>query len=260
MLSMTVVFASGIAVVLLPIAFGASFLSQFIGAQHGTLFVIGGIFMIGIGVWTLWGRFMLPMFNAPVNLRRGDVPSVFTLGIFSGVASSCCAPVLAGIFVLTATVSTSILEAFGVGISYIAGMVFPLLIGALLWDTRSKSKIEKFTEGRMVTLRFLGREFSLHSSKLIAGVIFITMGAFTLALGWTDTMLPTPGAEWMGIYQAAFERSLANSLSSPLALTVLGISAALVFLVLIVIGMKRRSRIEERKKAAGDPSKELAEE
>lgn len=253
--SMTIIFASGIALVLLPIAFGASFLSEFIGVQHGTLFVLGGLIMIGLGVWTLWGRYMLPMFNAPVNLKRSDVPSVFTLGIFSGVASTCCAPVLAGIFVLTATVSASIFEAFGVGISYVFGMVFPLLIGALLWDTRSKSKVEKFTQGRMVTLKFLGIDFSVHSSKLVAGVIFIAMGAFTVALGWTDTMFTTPGIEWMGIYQTTLERNLANWLSSPFALIVLGISLAIASIA--VIAVKRRGWPKARAKETH--SEKLAE-
>lgn len=199
--------------------------------------------MIGIGIWTLWGRYMLPMFNAPVNLKRSDLPSVFTLGIFSGVASSCCAPVLAGIFVLTATVSASIFEAFGVGLSYIFGMVFPLLIGALLWDTRSKSKVQKFTEGRMLTVRFLGREFNIHSSKLIAGVIFIAMGAFTVAFGWTNTMLPSPGVAWVGIYQAVFERNVANWLSSPLGMVSLGITAITLCLIIVITASKRRKTL-----------------
>lgn len=245
---MTVIFALGIAAVLLPIAFGASFLSQFIGARHGTLFEIGGAFMIGIGLWTLWGRFMLPMFNAPVDLKRSDVPSVFILGIFSGVASTCCAPVLAGIFVLTATVSASVFEAFGVGISYVVGMVFPLLIGALLWDTRGKSKVEKFTQGRVIPLRFFGREFRVHSSKLVAGVIFITMGTFTVLLGWTNTMLPTPGSEWIGIYQAAFERDLANSLSSPFVFIVVIISAMIAVLGVAALVVQRREKNATAKK------------
>ncbi|MCL5066918.1 MAG: hypothetical protein M1368_01015 [Thaumarchaeota archaeon] len=105
------------------------------------------------------------------------------MGVFSGVASTCCAPVLAGILVLTATVSASVFEAFVLGVSYVFEMVFPLLLGALLWDASDKSRLEKFTQRRMVTLRFFGREFSVHSSKPIAGVIFIVMGALTIVLG-----------------------------------------------------------------------------
>lgn len=70
---------------------------------------------------------MLPQIRLPVNLKRTDTPSVFLLGVSSGVASSCCAPVLAGIVVLTA-LSASMVEAVFVGLAYLSGMVVPLLV------------------------------------------------------------------------------------------------------------------------------------
>jgi hypothetical protein len=57
--------------------------------------------MILIGFWTLWGRGMLPRIDFPVNLNKVNAASVYTLGIFSGAATSCCAPVLAGILILS---------------------------------------------------------------------------------------------------------------------------------------------------------------
>ena len=46
---------------------------------------------------TLSGRMVsLPSFVRAPDTTRGDSASFFALGVFSGLASSCCAPVLVG--------------------------------------------------------------------------------------------------------------------------------------------------------------------
>ncbi|MGI0014105.1 MAG: cytochrome c biogenesis CcdA family protein, partial [Nitrososphaera sp.] len=152
LVGMTVIFAAGIATVLLPIALGVLALAQTITANHNLTFVVGGFLMIVIGFWTLWGRGMLPQLNLPVNLNRNDGPSVYTLGIFSGAASSCCAPVLAGVIVLT-TLSASLLEALLIGFAYVAGMTSPLLVAALVRDRYVTSGRNPF-RGRVLTIRY----------------------------------------------------------------------------------------------------------
>ena len=99
---MTLVFALGIAAILIPIALGVSAVSTYISLNHSLLFVIGGFFMLFLGAASLLGIQLMPMVHPDVNLQKGNVTTVFALGLFSGVASSCCAPVLAGILVLTA--------------------------------------------------------------------------------------------------------------------------------------------------------------
>ncbi|MGA8857921.1 MAG: cytochrome c biogenesis protein CcdA, partial [Candidatus Bathyarchaeia archaeon] len=101
LIGMTVVFSSGIATIMLPLALGVVALAQTIRASHSLVFVIGGFLMIILGFWTLWGQGMLPRLQLPVNLNKNDVLSVYTLGVFSGAATSCCAPVLAGVLVLS---------------------------------------------------------------------------------------------------------------------------------------------------------------
>ena len=156
--------------------------------------------MILLGFWTLWGRGMLPQLNLPVNLNRNDVASVYTLGVFSGAATSCCAPVLAGVVVLAA-VSTSFLQSLLIGFTYVAGMVSPLFLIALAWNKYSVDS-QNPLRGRIIQLKYFGREFSIHSSKLVAGCMFVIMGVVTVTLGITGTMIPTPGSALIGVVQA----------------------------------------------------------
>ena len=206
LLGMTLVFSLGIATVMLPIALGIVAIAQTITTGHNLIFVAGGFLMILIGFWTLWGQGMLPMLNLPVNLKRNNVSSVYTLGVFSGAATSCCAPVLAGVLVLTAF-STSLLEGLLVGFSYVLGMTSPLLAAAILWD-KFAVKGENPLKGHMLQLNLLGRRIPVHSSKLIAGVMFVVMGVVTVILGLTGTMIPTPGSSLVGIRQAQFQTAI----------------------------------------------------
>ena len=205
LIGMTIIFSAGIATIMLPIALGAIFLANTISGSHDLLFVAGGFLMIIIGFWTLWGRGMLPQLNLPVNLKRKDLPSVYTLGLFSGAATTCCAPVLAGVILLTA-LSTSFLEGMLVGFTYVLGMTSPLLLTALVWDKYAASG-EHPLRGRMVYFTILGQEISIHSSKLIAGLMFMVMGAVTVGLGLTSTMLPTPGTQVIAVFQAQLQDS-----------------------------------------------------
>lgn len=241
LVGMTIVFSFGIATVMLPIALGIVAIAQTITASHNLVFVAGGFLMIILGFWTLWGQGMLPRLNLPVNLNRNDAASVYTLGVFSGAATSCCAPVLAGVLVLAA-LSTSMVEGLLIGFTYVLGMVFPLFIVALVWDKYAASG-ENPLRGRVLNFGIFGREVSIHSSKLIAGVLFVAMGVVTIALGLTGTMIPTPGSALIGIMRSQLEEILVGFFANA------GIveSAALLGGVLAVVGALAIARNRVRK-------------
>jgi cytochrome c-type biogenesis protein len=227
LVGMTVVFAFGIATIMLPIASGVVVLAETIRAGHDLVFVLGGFVMILLGFWTLWGHGMLPQLKLPVNLNRSDSASVYVLGLFSGAATTCCAPVLAGVLVLSA-LSASLLEGLLIGLTYVAGMVFPLFLVAVLWDRHVMSDTNPL-RGRVLRFRYFGRKASFHSSKLIAGVTFIAMGAVTVVLGVTGTMISTPGSASVGVVQAKLADALVGFFSSAGIVDALVFGAALVF-------------------------------
>lgn len=239
-LRMTFVFALGVAAILLPIALGVFALSSFISLNHSLLFVIGGFFMLFLGTASLLGIQLVPMFSPNVNLERSGTPTVFTLGVFSGVASSCCAPVLAGILVLTALTS-SVFGAALVGVAYVAGMVFPLFLAASLMD--KSGAVQRLLQGRMISTG-MG---TIHSSKLVAGIIFMSMGFVTIALGLMNRMLPTPGSDIFNIYEVLIQNDILTLLSSPV------VPVALLAAILLGAGLYARKRLTRERAETSRP-------
>jgi cytochrome c biogenesis protein CcdA len=209
LVGMTAIFSMGIATVMLPLAFGITYVGRLFGTNHLLVFVLGGFLMILIGFWTLYGRGMLPKIEFPIDLKKINAASVYTLGIFSGAATTCCAPVLAGVLILAA-LSASLLEGLLVGFTYVIGMVFPLFLIALIWDKYQPS-VRNPLKGTIVHLKFFGRESSTHSSKLIAGLTFLVMGVVNIAVGLMGTMIPAPGSAVVGVWQAKFQKGLLAS-------------------------------------------------
>lgn len=197
LLRMTFLFAAGIAVVILPIALGLAALGSLFSQYHTILFFVGGAFLLALGVMTLRGRgFELPFKRAPAFEGRPGA-SVFALGVFSGAASSCCAPVLIGVLTLTA-LTTSFPGALAVALTYVLGMVFPLLVLALVGD-RAGWSTSRLVRGRTLTPGLLGQRFVVHSTNLIGGLLFLVMGGFVLVLAVTgNEFLAFPGQAELG--------------------------------------------------------------
>jgi len=211
-LAMTLVFAVGVGTVILPIGLGATALSRLISGNHTLVFSIGGAAMVAGGGAMLAGwKFMLPM----PGLRGGGgtgIGSVYSLGFFSGVASSCCAPVLAGVAALSGA-TASFFPALMVGISYVFGMVAPLAVLALVWDKRDWGS-SKLLSGRRVTLG-LGRfRRTLPLASVLSGGLLVAMGILTIVLAVRGPSMPTDGWQvrftaWLDHTASGVERALA---------------------------------------------------
>ena len=189
---MTFLFSAGIAVIILPIALGLAALGQLFSRFHPILFGVGGVFLLALGMMTLRGRgFELPFGRAPTFADRPGL-SIFALGMFSGAASSCCAPVLIGVLTLTA-LTNSFLGAFGVALAYVFGMVFPLFVLAVAGDRFGWLR-SRFVRGTTLRIRAAGRVYSVHSTNLVGGSLFLAMGVFVLVLAVTgNEFLTFPG-------------------------------------------------------------------
>lgn len=199
---MTFVFFLGISVVIIPIGLGAAGLAQFFRDFHKEMYVIGGAFMVILGGMTLFGK-SLPFMPQKKSVQAipGAVnsKSVFMLGVFSGAATSCCAPVLAGAVTLAA-LSGAFWKALVVTFAYVFGMTFPLFILAYFYDRFGLQKVNIF-KGRDIKLKVLGTHFRASVTSVLASVIFVGMGVVLLWLGltnnafWSPTMQATVGEE-----------------------------------------------------------------
>jgi cytochrome c-type biogenesis protein len=192
LLDRTGVYALGVAVVLLPIVLGVGGIGTLLNRQHAAVFFVGGVLMLAMGVSALAGRgwtLPIPMMRAP-SITAGGTGGMFALGLFSGVISSCCAPVLGGVLVLSASAG-SLVHAFSLGAAYVVGMVFPLFLAALFWDRLRLA-------GRGI---FKGRTAAVHLGKHVlrrripdlgAAVLFLGMGSLMIGLAVTGRGTYTP--------------------------------------------------------------------
>ena len=229
LLRMTFTFAAGLAAVLLPVTWGIAGLAQIIPQLHRELFFLGGALLLVLGGLSLRGGWSLPVPWAPRVGPPGS-GSVFSLGAFSGIASSCCAPVLAGVLALGVTTTTWWM-AIAIGVIYVFGMVFPLLLVAL-FGQRFDLLSHPALRARLLTWRMLGRSWSTTTTNLLSAALLWSMGALVLWVGWAGEATYSPDA-LKSAY--AWLRDAFASLTDRLgALSPLVVVAAVLLIVMLV--------------------------
>src|SRR5229473_7357398 len=193
LVAMTFLFAAGIATIILPIALGASIIRQLLTTQHTAIYVIGGLIVLALAIYVLLGgQIHLPMPGRRAGGKTG-VLSVYSLGLFSGMASSCCAPVLAGVIALS-SVASSFLLALGLGTAYVFGMVAPLFVIALLWE-RFDWRASRLFRPRSLTWRLGPLRRTLTATNLASGLLLALIGGGMLWVGLQYSSMP-PLADW----------------------------------------------------------------
>jgi len=182
---MTFVFFLGVLTVFLPIGLGASFLAQAFSKYHNVIFTVGGIFLVMLGITMLLGK----KFTTPTSVRDGmkrHVSSIYVLGIFSAIATTCCAPVLAGVLTLGVASGTIVWGALYT-LAYVVGMTLPLFIIAAFLDKANLT--ERFTNAKKtVAMRVGGFSWRITISELISGLIFLLMGGYITYLAFSNKL------------------------------------------------------------------------
>ncbi|TFD79183.1 cytochrome c biogenesis CcdA family protein [Cryobacterium fucosi] len=238
-LAMTLVFAAGVGTIILPIALGAAVLSRVLFQYHFGIFSVVGLAMVGLGIATLVGwKMMLPM---PSGRGGGSgIGSVYGLGVFSGAASACCAPVLAGVAALSGAAS-SVPAAVAVGVAYVFGMVAPLCVLALVWD-RKNWGASRLLSSTTVPIG-PGARWRLPLGTLLSGGLMIAMGVITVVLAVQGPGMSPDGwqvglAAALGHWAAVIQQFLSFV---PGWISTLAVFAALGVLVWKAVGSRRRS-------------------
>jgi cytochrome c biogenesis protein CcdA len=254
LLPLTFVFAAGLALVMVPITLGISLVAGTIAKYHAPLYYVGGALMLLLAVYSLSGHmWSLPGFLKAPDTRRGDSGSFFALGVFSGVASSCCAPVLAGVMTLSA-LSGSPAGGTLLGLAFVLGMTFPLFVMALAWD-RLRLREQTWLKARPVRLRLPGRSLVTNTVNVAVAVAFAGMGGFVIYLAGTTQMTSGPTFQaaigrWLSGRFELLQRWLDPVPEPVLGLFVLAIAAVFVWAALT----DRRRRPERTDPAATDPA------
>jgi cytochrome c-type biogenesis protein len=239
LLPFTFVFAAGLALVLVPITLGISLVAGTISNYHAPLYYTGGALMLALAAYSLSGRmWSLPSFLRAPDTSRGDTASFFALGAFSGIASSCCAPVLAGVMTLSA-LSSSPVGAITLGLAYVFGMTFPLFVMALAWD-RFHLGERRWMRAKAVRIRIAGRTLATNTINIAVAITFAVMGGFVIYLANTGKMTGGPG------FQVAIGRKLTTvfarieAWAAPVPEPVLGLAVLLIAAVFVAATLRHR--------------------
>jgi len=183
---MTFIFFLGILTVFLPLGLGISTLGQIFSRYHRQIFSVAGTFFLILGALLLTGKRMAMPWNFHPKLQGYNAGSVYLLGILSGVATTCCAPVLAGVLAMS-VLPGSMVWGLVYTLSYVLGMVVPLFFLSIFLDrvhlTEKLMSVKKVLE-----FNFRGRVARVTVPELISGITFLVMGAITLYWAWVGNV------------------------------------------------------------------------
>jgi cytochrome c biogenesis protein CcdA len=223
--ALTAVFVAGVASVVLPLTLGAAGLSELISSNHETMFLIGGVMMLAVGIGTLrgWMWNHAPAFGGSSSDSAGVV-GVYLLGVFAGAATACCAPVLAGAIAI-AGVSGSWWAGAILGLFYLFGLVSPLLLSAA-----GVGKLKGRLHDPRLVFSVLGHRVRMTLSRLIGGIAFLLLGSYVLVLAVTGEARTSPD------FQKAFGRWLTARADQISAAVPDGIGWVLMLLVAALVG------------------------
>lgn len=173
----TLLFTLGIATLMVPTTLGFWAFLRFFENNHTLLYVLGGSFMIALGILSLTGiKLPIPMVTLPQLSSSSTLWSFYPLGILSGLTSICCAPVLAGAMTLGA-LTPNFLQSITIAFAYTLGIVTPLFLGSFVLEMRL---LHRFRQWLVAPL------WGKPRSDIIAGAIFLLMGIATIYLVLTD--------------------------------------------------------------------------
>lgn len=206
---MTFVYFLGILSIFLPIGLGVSLLSQIFSAYHDTIFLVGGVFLLFLGMTLLLGQqFALP-FSVHPQLQRQDFISVYILGVFSAIATTCCAPVLAGVLTLSALPGSVFLGGVYT-LAYVLGMVLPLFLIAFTLDKVDFTK-KFFAFRKTVSYNLLGQKISLTFANFFSGLMFLVLGIVIIYLARTQQLTSHSSYQVaLNIYLTRFIQSISQ--------------------------------------------------
>lgn len=177
---MTLIYSLGIFAVMLPVVVGAKVLADIFLQLHDYSYFFGGMVMIATGILAFLGLKIHQPRLAWRQPGRPDIISTFVLGLFAGITSSCCAPVLLGVLTISA-LTPNLAMSFFVGLAYVLGMVAPLYLASFLID-KNKLLERPVLKLRLLSLKLGAKIYPIFVSNVIAGAAFFLAGAAMISL------------------------------------------------------------------------------
>jgi len=233
LVKMTFFFFLGMMVVFIPIGMAASFMGSFLIIYREGLAIFSGSLLIIFGLLMISGKgFSIPFLNINKKTKK-DKWGVFLFGILFGIGfTPCNGPIIVAITTLAATQTT--FYAVAMFVLYGLGIATPLLVLSYFFDRFnvigrfSKKDNFKFSVGK--------KEFKMRWTGIIAGTLFITLGAIFILL--KNTTIFTITAAKFG-YPLSWAYSLQSSMiETPLLANALAILGIIILAVVSYLSYK----------------------
>ena len=222
----TGIFYLGLATTLVPLGMGISAVSRVFYGYRGTLILVAGILIIAFGVLQIAGRgFSVgPLARLQGRIKGDSAGATYALGAVYGFAGFCSGPILGAVLTVAAA-SGQVLQGAGLLAVYAAGMAFPLLLMALLWN-RFDLGHRRWLRGREV---YLG-PLRFHTTSLISGFMFILIGVLFIVYEGTSALegfYVANGATDFAFSAQQWVNGLAQGIPALAVVAVLGVLFAL---------------------------------
>lgn len=178
----TLLFYLGLATIFVPLGMGASLASTLFVDHRDTMIVVAGALLIAFGVLELAGKSLTFIRMGGNANETTSIFGTYTLGMVYGFGGFCSGPILGSVLTVAAT-DDNVLRSGAMLAVYALGTTVPLFIFALLWD--------RLGVGSRKIIRGYGVQFGplfIHSTNLIAGLLFVLLGASFIALGGTNAL------------------------------------------------------------------------
>jgi len=193
----TVLFFLGLATIFVPLGMGASLASTLFVDHRNTLILVAGFMLIGFGILELAGRSLSFIKLGGGSSETSSLFATYSLGMVYGFGGFCSGPILGSVLTVAAT-DGNVLRGGGMLAIYALGSVVPLFILAVLWDRLGLGG-KKLIRG----WGFNVGPFSIHSTNLFAGIMFIGLGVLFIAFQGTNALAGT--YDGWGFTEASFQ-------------------------------------------------------
>jgi len=172
---MALSFFLGLAVMFSLIGMSATFIGSFLKSNLTIFTQVAGIAIIFFGIYILLGKGF-----AGLKIKQKKPTTyagAFVFGSVLGLSwTPCIGPILVAILLLAST-SGSVLSGGLLLFSYAVGLTLPLLLFShYLSKADRQGKVWKFLKGKELKFKIGNKEFRVHTTSLISGLLFIVLG------------------------------------------------------------------------------------
>ena len=205
-------------------------------ADTKILIIIAGIFLIIFGIMTVLGKGFTFI---KIDKRTGhDIFGVFSFGVLFGLGwSACLGPVLAGILLIASTFHNYFYSA-ALLFFYSLGLFVPLFLISILFDKYNLTQ-KAWVKGKEFEVTLFGKNFFIHTTKIIAGILLIGSGFIFIEFNGTN-VINTLDPLRISVYAYIFEGRL---FEIPF-IDFLGMIALLLFVALVGFFLYRRKQLK----------------